>query len=69
MNKEDIEKVIGGLDVRVSKRKDEVFVTITATYRDLFGRLWNTSRFIPFFGRRTKNGMKYETMATGHEIQ
>ena len=69
MNKEDIEKVIGSLDVKVGKIKDEIFVSLTATYRDLLGRRWNTSRFIPFVGRRTKKGMKYETMQRGYEIQ
>lgn len=64
----EIEKVIGGLDVKVGKIKNEIFVTITSKYRDELGRLMNTSRFIPFFGRRTKKGMKYESMSRGYEI-
>ena len=69
MNKEDIEKVIGSLSVQVGKVRNEIFVSLTATYRDLIGREWHTVRFIPFVGRRTKKGMKYETTARGHEIQ
>ena len=69
MNKHEIEEVIGSLSAQVCKSKNEIYVTLTATYRDILGRQWRTSRFIPFFGMRTKNGMKYETMARGHEIQ
>lgn len=69
MNKEDIEKVIGSLSVQVGKVRNEIFISLTATYRDLLGRQWHTTRFVPFVGRRTKKGMKYETMQRGYEIQ
>ena len=68
MFQSEVEKVIAGLDVKVSKIKNEIFVTITSKYRNELGRLMNTSRFISFFGRRTKKGMKYESMSRGYDI-
>lgn len=68
MFQSEVEKVIAGLDVKVSKIKNEIFVIITSRYKNELGRIMNTSKFVPFSGRRTKKGMKYETMARGFEI-